>query len=294
MKLVFALALCAAAGVASAQVVDGSRDASYGGPLAVQNTQTQFGDSNLGQQRFANGSELDAAYGVVSGGVLHLLFAGNLESNFNKLDIFIDSRAGGQNVLRGDNPDVDFNGLNRMAGLRFEAGFEADYWVSSTGGDVGGGNYGYFVNLAELLTSGGGAGGYVGTNNGGGGGLTGGNNPFGIDSAIDNSNTAGVGGGTGTDGGAGALVTTGIEFAIPLAALGNPTGDLRVRAFINGGGHDFLSNQVLGGINGGGNIGEPGRADLSSSSSFVVPIPTPGAAALLGLSGLVGLRRRRA
>ena len=48
---------------------------------------------------------------------------------FNKLDIFIDAIDGGQLKLRGDNPNVDFNGLNRMGddgsnnGLRFDDEF---------------------------------------------------------------------------------------------------------------------------------------------------------------------------
>ena len=62
--------------------VDGERDEEYGGPLAVQGIQTGFGDP---------GSELDAAYAIVSEGMLYLMITGNLEPNFNKLEIFIDS-----------------------------------------------------------------------------------------------------------------------------------------------------------------------------------------------------------
>ncbi|MDX2147117.1 MAG: hypothetical protein SFZ23_06300 [Planctomycetota bacterium] len=292
MKSMIVAALCAAAGVASAQVVDGSLDGVYGAPLSIQNTQTQFGDSNLGQTRFANGSELNAAYARVSGGNLYLMLTGNLQSNFNKLEIFIDSKAGGQNQLRGDNPNVDFNGLNRMAGLRFDAGFEADYWISSTGGDTGGGNFGYFVNYSELLTAGGGSGGFVGGNNGSGA-LTGGSG-LGIASAINNSNTLGVGPGTGLDNGLNGSPSTGIEFAIPLSVIGSPVGEFKISAFINGGGHDFVSNQVLGGLGGSNNLGEPSQvnfANVAGDQYFVVP--TPGASALLGLGTLLVGRRRR-
>jgi hypothetical protein len=291
MKAISTLVICALAGVASAQVVDGSLDGSYGAPIVVQNVQTQFGDNNLGQPRFANGSELNAAYARVSGGSLFLMLTGNLESNFNKLEIFIDSKAGGQNQLRGDNPDVDFNGLNRMAGLTFDSAFSPDYWISSTGGDAGGGNYGYFVNYAELLTGGGGAGGFVGGNDGSGGA------PFGngIVAAINNSNILGVGSGTAADSGLNGSPTTGMEFEIPLSLIGSPTGAFAVSVFVNGGSHDFISNQVLGGANGGtGNIGEPSSANfnnLAGDQYFVVP--TPGSLALVGLAGLAGLRRRR-
>ncbi|MGQ0628518.1 MAG: MYXO-CTERM sorting domain-containing protein [Phycisphaerales bacterium] len=297
-SMVSVLAVAALAGTALATpVIDGSRDLAYGGPLVVQNTQTQFGDSNSGDSRFANGSELDAGYARVEGGVLYLFFAGNLEANFNKLEIFIDSRAGGQNVLRGDNPNVDFNGLNRMAGLQFDAGFSPDFWLSSTGGNVGGGQYGYFLNYAELATGGGGAGYFVGGNDGNGANpLNGGNNPFGIQAGIDNSNIFGVDSGGGAFiGGAPSDVDTGMEFAIPLSAIGAPGTEFCIRAFINGGGHDFVSNQLLGGINGGNNLGEPSLVNLTltAGTCFTVVVPTPGAAALMGLAGLVGLRRRR-
>lgn len=288
-----ALALCAGA---LGQVVDGVVDGVYGPPIVIQNTQTSFGDNNVGHPRWANGSELDAAYGIVSTGSLFLMLAGNLESNFNKLEVFIDINPGtGQSTLRADNPDVDFNGLNRMAGMTFPAGFSPDFWISSTGGDIGGGTYGYFVNYAELLTGGGGAGYFVGGNDGSGSPLGGGTNPFGLAAAIDNSNTGGVGGGTGTDPGNGAFVLTGMEFLIPLAAIGSPTDDIRVMVMINGGGHDFLSNQVLGGLNGGDHLGDPRNVDFRNTraSFFTVPIPAPGAAALLGLA-LVASRRRRA
>ena len=47
---------------------------------------------------------------------------------------------------------------------------------------------------------------------------------------------------------AAANVRSGIELAIPLAALGNPTGAIAVCAFINNQSHTYLSNQLLGPI----------------------------------------------
>ncbi|MEM8784015.1 MAG: PEP-CTERM sorting domain-containing protein, partial [Planctomycetota bacterium] len=62
----------------------------------------------------------------------------------------------------------------------------------------------------------------------------------------NDTNIAGVTGGTQlADQEAAAAVTTGTEIAIPLAALGNPTGDVKVTAFIASGSFDFLSNQFL-------------------------------------------------
>lgn len=105
---------------------------------------------------------------MIDGGTLCQRLPGNLESNFNKIEIFIDSVAGGQNMLRGDNADVDFNGLNRMGndgsgnGLMFDMGFEADYYITATNGDIGGGTYQLFANYATLPTLGGGSGSFLG------------------------------------------------------------------------------------------------------------------------------------
>lgn len=290
----------ASASLYAQPTIDGTADAQYGAPVAVQNTQTSFGDSNLGQVDYANGSELDAAYAYVDmvNSTLYLVLAGNLESNFNKLEIFFDTVSGGQNKLRGDNPNVDFDGLNRMGdngsgnGLQFDAGFDADYWLGVTGG---GGPYALYANYAELLTFGGGAGYYLGTTGAvSSGNLTGGTNPFGIRVTINNSNTGGVTGGTGVGSGAGVL--TGVEFAIPFGAIGiTGPGDIKICAFINGSGHDFVSNQVLGGIGGGDHLGEPrdiNFANIAGDQCFTVIVPEPASMIALG-AGLLGLAARR-
>ena len=267
---------------AGAVTVDGTLDASYGFALTTQTTQTQFGNSNLGQVGFANGSELDVGHAIVQSQTLHLFLGGNLESNFNKLEIFFECIGGGQNKLRGDNPNVDFNGLNRMGddgsgnGLTFDAGYDADYWIGVTGGDAGGGNYQLFANYAELLTGGGGGGYYLGqTGAASNGVLSGGSNPNNILVTIDNGNTGGVDGGCGASSGAG--VNKGVELEIPLAALGNPTGCIKISAFVNGGGHDYVSNQVLGPLPAGScNLGEPRAVNFSQQSgdqSFTVCPP---------------------
>src|SRR5688572_18705974 len=139
--LAIGIVLFLAAGSALAQViVDGTRDVGYGAPRAVQAVQTQFGDA--APPGALGGSELDAAYATIANGRLYLLFTGNHEPNFNKLEVFIDSRAGGENTLSGT-PQYDFfNGSTwssqNMAGLTFDAGFTPDYhlfsrWGSPTG-----------------------------------------------------------------------------------------------------------------------------------------------------------------
>ncbi len=258
-------------------VIDGVCDPIYGAPLVIQDTQTQFGDATLGQVDFCNGTELDSLSARVVADKLYLCIAGNLESNFNKLELFFDTRPGGQNTIGLENPDVDFGALQRLGddgsgnGLTFDAGFEADfYFTMSHGGSDPRPSTSLFANYVDMFVDGDnpGFGLFLGEGraaNFTNGGLLdrdpGGSNPFGILVTLDNSNTAGVDGGDGMSDGSG--VTTGIEICIPLRAIGNPTEDFKVTMFINGSGHDFASNQFLAPLGGGGNLGEPRNIDLS-------------------------------
>lgn len=243
-------------------VVDGTLDPIYGAALCVQNNATGFGDNTDPAIDVANGSELDAAYAVIDGGMLYLFFTGNLQTNFNKLEIFVDAQSGGQNRLLGTNPDVDFNGLNRMGddgnnnGLIFDNVFFSNYYFTASGGNS---PYELYANTAPTDGSGG-AGTFLG---GGPGSIQALSNGGTI--AVNNSNVAGV---SDIMVGNPAAVTTGIEWSIPLSAIGNPSGLIRITAFVNGSGHDFLSNQVLCGIgNGQANLGEPRNVDLSNIGS---------------------------
>jgi len=301
MLLTTVTSLCLAGTASASIVVDGTAEAEFGSPIVTQTVPTQFGDNDDADVSAANGSELDAAFGVIQNGSLFLTLSGNLQSNFNKFELFVDSTAGGQNQLRNDNPDVDFNGLNRMGagteegegpGLKFDAGFAPDFYLT-----LGGGNdpVEWFANGAQLLTDGGGVGEFLGGSGPGNTTITSdpGGSFAGINIAINNSNTAGVDGANVNTPGD---VTTGIEIEIPLALLGNPSGPVDVTAFINGSGHDFVSNQVLAGLpEGFGNLGEPRNVDFSQidGDQFFTVVPEPGSLALLGLGGLALLRRRR-
>ena len=277
-------AICVGATMAQAgiPVVDGTLDSSYGDQIIFQNTSTNFGNANDGNAGFANGSELDVASATIAGGHLFLHFGGNLESNYNKLEIFVDARDGGQGRILGVNPDVGFGALQRMGddgsgnGLRFDAGFAADIYLTIGCGDNGNGGIDYFVDFAELRTDGSGTGGYAGsgtTSDNGNGTIviTPSSGDYGIEVAIDNRNTSGVLGGTGPDCGApdGEVVGTGVEVKIPLELIdwdfdGLPFDNVRVCAFINSSDHGFVSNQVLGGLGGSDNLGEVKNVDFSA------------------------------
>ena len=96
-------------------ILDGKKDALYPDAVAVRTIETGFGD---------NQSEWNAAYAYVRDGFLHLLLTGNLEANFNKLEIFVDSLAGGQTTFAGV---AGNDGSEAMNGMIFDAGFEPDY-----------------------------------------------------------------------------------------------------------------------------------------------------------------------
>ncbi|MEX0642758.1 MAG: hypothetical protein WD468_08665 [Pirellulales bacterium] len=115
----------------------------YGPALSIQNTNTQFGNATTGDP--INGgaaSEIDQVFAKVSGGRLHVFVAGNLEPNFNKLEVFVDSVAGGVNTINGPGLPAGVDAfccggfgtsdgaLQRMNGLTFDAGFKSDFYLS--------------------------------------------------------------------------------------------------------------------------------------------------------------------
>jgi len=230
---VLALAAFASPHVASSAItVDGTRDGDYGPALAVQAVQTQFGD---------NFSELNAGYARIESGTLYLLLTGNVEGNFNKLNIFFDSKTGGQNSILGDSNPSNDGWAGKYNGFTFDSAFSADYLFILRNGNtqfdldyavVGGGGTG-FDTYANV---------FGGTREGASFTAVGPNLGQSLAIGFNNSNTAGVIGGTAAaDQSAAAAVTTGIELGIPLVALGNPApGDtIRISAMVNGGGMIF-------------------------------------------------------
>ena len=280
-KTLCATALLAMTGAAFAGSIDGANfGADYGPALWSQNVGTQFGNNTDASVDFANGSEIDALYGSISGTTLFLGVAGNLETNFNKLNIVLDYASGGQNTL---------SGLGNLDGLTFDTGFEADAVLSFTSGN----------NPIEWYVDGSladGTGGFLG-----GGAVSG---PLTVQLAgaditfsQDNSNVGGVGNLGDPFDSDPASVTTGVEIAIDLGALGwDGVTPINIAGWVNGGGNDFLSNQVIGGLpDGTGNLGAPSGVDFNQfAGNQFITIPTPGTLGLVGLAGFAAIRRRRA
>lgn len=338
---ILVLALCPQA---AAQVaVDGTLagdEAAYGAALSTQNTNTQFGNATNGDPRFANGgSEIDRVFAKVAGNRLFVLVAGNLESNFNKLDVFIDSVPGGMNQLVGANlpahvdpyccPSVSppTGALQQMNGLRFDAGFEADRYLTFSNGMHTFGSpaisrwtlSAYFAELNEGVAGRKREVGFQWNPYGVEAGLEQGEpidqlnngctgpadtncmppehefaepidtvndpanvrghrdflNDVGLRMAIDNSNTAGVNAGSSAATGTPQNVVTGIEFSLPLSALGHPLGPIKIAAFVNNGSHSFVSNQFAGtGVlrgNLGGSLSSINLATIAGDQFVTVP-----------------------
>ncbi len=168
MAAALALQLIAMSPTSQAQpTIDGTADALYGGALSTQNTRSHFGDASnpdpiqtRSNTSGGGGSEIDQIFGTITNDRLYVTIAGNLENNFNKLVVFLDSVEGGVNTIDADvfTPDdnnVPFGldsfccggfpppdggntdnvgGFQRMDLLTFDSDFNADYALVFTHG----------------------------------------------------------------------------------------------------------------------------------------------------------------
>lgn len=265
----------------------GTTSISYGSPLALQTINTGFGASTgAGSGDDYNGSELDAAYGTVSGGNLYLFLTGDVQggTSQNSLQIFI---GGGGSTVGQSTLNTSVSPLSNMNGSTF--GFNAT--LALTLNDYNGTLY---TDAANLQGS---SGGFVGADT-----LTGGigsaaisGSGYSFQVAFNNTLVSTMNGSAqGTAYSGGASATTGLELAIPLAQLGTISGNIDVLADINNGGLGYLSNQFLPGMpTGTSNLG---TMTFNDPNFFVVSVPEPSSLALFGMSGLgmlMMLRRRK-
>lgn len=238
--------------------VDGIEIPSDFGParlLATQNNATGLGD---------NVSELNQLYARRESDGLMFGVTGNLSPDGTGFVLAIDSLSGGQNVLNtasvGDLP----NGLAELHGLQFDSGFAPDrlLFINTFSGNI-------YVDAVTLPTGSGATKTYRGQGavGDGDGLLSGGTNPYGLQVAMNNSNTAGV---TGTSAAAAATATTGFELFVPYEDLGiaDPGAAVAVACFITrDDGH--VSNQWLPGLGGGvGNLGLAPNLSLVAGPQF--------------------------
>jgi hypothetical protein len=253
-SLAFGLALFSNFSAQAQITVDGTRDAEYGAALAVQTCGTGFGAGS-------GGSSLANAYAINDGTFLYLFIGGNIEGNYNKFLIFIDSKTGGQNTLNfTSGPD----GTSSLTNLKFDSSFEADYFIVFR---WGGSSSSAYADLSTLGASGS----PVTTSPI----ISGGSFLQGISwAAINNASDGPTASGPGNS----ANVTTGMEFKIPLSLIGSPSSSVKVSAFISGGGNYWVSNQFLAGLPiGTGNLGDSAASrDLTTypeNQFFTVSAP---------------------
>jgi len=230
--------------------INGTYDPAFGNALAVQTDATGFG---------LNYSELDAAYGFITNGVLYLFISGNLQNNGNNINLFIGG-TNGQSTLNAANPgNLGLNNLAMMNGSKFAQNFTAAYALN-----VNNTNKTLTISQYNLIN---------GTAVDAGGSLAENDNVV-VNGTVDNSVAIGFNNNNSksqaNNVGPGA---TGLELAIPLSLIGNPVGPVKVLADINGYQEAYLANQFLPGLAAG--TGNYGTATFNFSSTsgeyFTVP-----------------------
>lgn len=288
LAIISVATLAIAPAVVHSQTITGNLNTTgvnYGSALAVQTVNTGFGNATGGGED-TTGSELDAIYGSISGGSLYLFIAGDFQNNGNHVNLFLADGRSGQSSL-----NTSVSPISAMNGSVFSSGFSATYALDLN--DFSGTLY---TTTADLVNNNGGYQGSVTLSSGIGSGTLG----DGISLALDNTHasTMGASGQALSGATSGANTTTGLELAVPLSLLGNPSGSIEVLADINGGSNGYLSNQFLPGLPAGsGNLGTSTFNFGSTPNEFITVTPAPEPSTMVlgaaGFATLLLLRRRR-
>jgi len=222
----------------------------FGTPLAVQTNYTGFGD-RLSTHLW--GSEMNALYAKCINGVLYIGITGNLEGNGNSFHLYIDTGRSTSNTFNLTTGCINCS-MQGMSGVIFE--HRPDYAIGVNRFRDDQGNDFIYIDIHDLLNN---QSTYVGAVAVDSGNSTpsGGDNSAGLSVAFDSTNVVGV---TSDPNNLGdpLSATTGMEYAIPLSALGNPQGQIKFLAVLTGGADlgdpcrgTYLSNQSLPALNGG-------------------------------------------
>ncbi len=242
-------ALMATAVLSHAQVNGVNIPSKYPAPLASQTNYTGFGD-RLATHNW--GSELNQLFVKCENGVLYIAVTGNLEGNGNAIHFYIDTGRSQSNTFNLTTDCINCS-VQGMSGVVFD--HNPDYALGVNRYDGGEGNDNIYIDLHDLV---GNQSEYLGSVAvGQGEGAVG----QGVKAGFDNSNVQGVTSNPNNIGDPSTAVN-GLEVAIPLSALGNPTGSIRILAVLTGGADlgdpcrgTYLSNQTLPALN----IGSPSQ-----------------------------------
>ena len=253
-----AFALMAVVATAQTIAIDGRNIPSeFGSPIASQTNYTGFGD-RLATHNW--GSELNQLFVRCVNGVLYIGITGNLEGNGNSIHLYIDTGRSTSNTFNLTTGCINCS-VQGMSGVIFE--HKPDWAIGINRYDDGQGNDNIYIDLHDLVNN---QSTYIGAVSVGTGANQpqGGDNTANLRAAFDNANVDGV---TSDPNNLGdpATATAGLEMAIPLSALGNPTGTLKILAVLTGGTWDqacgdgrlatYMSNQTLPALN----VGNPSQ-----------------------------------
>jgi hypothetical protein len=198
---------------------------------------------------------------------------GNVETDGSGFVLLFDTMPGGQNTLNTGGFPSPPSAIPILDGTVLDAGFAPDVLIFANAYAAQ-----LYVDRYTMPTSGLGEKRYVGTSaiDSGDGNLNGGNDFYGMELALNNSNTAGV---TDTDTAGAATATSGLEGILPYEDLSlDPAADSVKVAVMMVRPNGEVGNQFLPGLGGGqGNLGiAPDLTDFPGDQYAEVSLTIPG------------------